>query len=251
MSDSISTARALIDDRLEELHALLTDEPIDVVTGRYLAWKAATMAALADLMVEPAVRRFDLARGALSPGDGHRPTPPVYLDGAASRAFLMAMKKDLEKDPAAVLRLPPREPRPAHPLGRVLEIVNLLKRRLPRAFRGRPETELDVQNGFETLLAGAEIAYEREGALIACSSRTFVPDFTFPGLQAALELKLCDRPDREKEIIAEINDEIAAYRTRYPQIVFGVYDLGFIQEPDRFCGAFEAHDGVWVRVITS
>ena len=33
-------------DRLEELHALMTDEPIEVVTGRYLSWKSAATAAL-------------------------------------------------------------------------------------------------------------------------------------------------------------------------------------------------------------
>ncbi len=41
MSDRLSTARALIDDQLDQLHALLTDDPVDVVTGRYQAWKAA------------------------------------------------------------------------------------------------------------------------------------------------------------------------------------------------------------------
>lgn len=249
MGDSISTAVALIDDRLEELHALMTDEPIEIVTGRYLAWKSAAAAALADIFVESAVRRFDLARGAEDHGDHHRPTPPVYLDGAASRACLMAMKRDLEKDPAAVLRQPPRPPTPDPALAGVLKIVNLLKRRLPRAFRGRPETELDVRNGFETLLAGVEIAYERKGE--STSEETCAPDFTFPELQAALELKLCDRPGREEEIVAEINREISDCRARYRQVVFGVYDLGFIREPDRFCGAFDAHEGVWVRVIRS
>lgn len=251
MGDSISTAMALIDDRLEELHALMTDEAIDVVTGRYLAWKSAATAALADIFVESMIRRFELAQGAADHGDRHRPTPPVYLDGAASRAVLMAMKRDLEKDPAAVLRRPPRQPTPDPALAGVLKIVNLLKRRLPRAFRGKPETDLDVRNGFETLLAGAEIAYERGGQSIPGSGETCAPDFTFPDLQAALELKLCDGPDREVEIAAEINRAISACRAKYRQVVFGVYDLGFIREPDRFCGAFSGHEGVWVRVIRS
>jgi hypothetical protein len=250
MADSISTALALIDDRLAELHALMTDEPIDVVTGRYRRWKNATSAALADIVVESVVGRFDLAGGRVDPGDGRRPTPPVYLDGAASRDFLMAMKKDLEADAAAVLLLlplPPSEPIPAHPLAGIVKVINLLERRLPRAFRGRPETERDVQNGFETLLAGAEIAYERESDSIVHSSRTYVPDFTFSDLQAALELKLCSRHGCEKEITAEINDEILAYRARYPRIIFGVYDLGFIRDPDQFSRTFET--GVLVSVI--
>jgi hypothetical protein len=148
----------------------------------------------------------------------------------------MAMKKDLEQDPA-------------NPLGGLGRVIDLLERRLGKAFRGRPETERDVVNGFETLLAGADIAYEREKDSIVHSSRTYVPDFTFPGLNAVLDLKLCDRPDREKEITAEINDEIAVYRAKYARIVFGVYDLGFLRDPDRFSEALQAHDGVWLRVI--
>lgn len=245
MADRISTALALIDDRLDELHALMTDEPLDVVTERYHAWKSATRTALADLMVESALRRFDLAR---VEAEHVRPTPPVYLDAAASRASLMAIKEDLAADPALVLRVPPEEPVPAERLG-LLKILDLLERRLPRAFRGRPETEREIQDGFETLLAGAGVAYQREGDSIVPSSRTCAPHFTFPGLQAALGLKLCNRPDRQKEIADEINDEIAACRTKYPHIIFGVYDLGFMTDADRFSKAFEAQDGIRVRVL--
>ncbi len=249
MGDSISSALALIDDRLEELHASMTDDPIDVVANRYRAWKSATAAALAEVVVDSVVRRFDLAGGDAGRGDGHRPTPPVYLDGAASRTFLMALKEELAKDPAAVLRLPPGEPISARGLG-IRTIVDLLERRLPRAFRGRPETERNTQDGFETLLGGAGIAHQRENDSIQYASRTYVPDFTFPGLPVVLKLKLCDRPGRETEILAEINEEIPAYRTRYPNIVFGVYDLGFIQDTARFSTTFDASDGVLVRVMT-
>jgi len=240
MSDSISRVLAIIDDRLDALHALMTDEPIDVVTERYRAWKGATFSALADVVVESVVIRFDAVRGAGTSADArHRPTPQVYLDGAASRDFLNALTKQVEADPGAVLRLPLSEPPPNPRQRSILKIVGLLERRLPGAFRGRPERERDIQDGFETLLAGAEIAYER----------TDGPDFTFPELQAALELKLCDGPAREKEILAEMHDEIPAFRAKYSQIIFGIYDLGFIQDTARFVAAFEAQDGVLVRVI--
>lgn len=245
MSDSISTARALIDDRLDELHALLTDDPVDVVTGRYQAWKAAARASLQGVVSEAALARFDAARGVAPPGAGGRPTPPVYLDGAASRDCLMAMKRDLEADPAALLLVPPKRPGPAHPLNQIIKVVDLLKRRLPSAFHGGPETERDLQDGFETLLAGAGVVYEREEA----SPRAFAPHFTFPDLKTALQLKLCDRADRPAAVSAEIRGEIDACRPRFEHIVFGVFDLGFIPEPDAFARAFEAHDRVWVRVI--
>ena len=245
MSNGISTALALIDDRLDSLHGLLTDEPVDVVTGRYRDWKVATLAALTDVVIESLAVGFDAARGQAVHG---RPTPQVYLDGAASRAFLIAMKSRLEADPAAVLRLPPAGATPLDPRGGLDKLVDLLERRLGKAFRGMPGTAQDVQNGFETLLAGASIAYEREGDSIVLGSRTYVPDFTFPGLRAALELKLCGRPDDEEEIRAEVEDEVLAYRGKYSHVVIGVYDLGFIRAPAEFARAL-TRDGVLVRVV--
>lgn len=55
--------------------------------------------------------------------------------------------------------------------------------------------------------------------------------------------------DREKEIIAEINDDILAYRTKYGNIIFGVYDLGYIRDVDRFAETLEGTEGVIVRVV--
>jgi len=75
------------------------------------------------------------------------------------------------------------------------------------------------------------------------------PYFTFPPINLAVELKLCNRPEREKEIIAEINDDIVAFKTKYRNLVFAVYDLGFIRDMDRFSQAFEASEGVIVRVV--
>jgi len=236
MGDTIPTALALIDDRLDALHALMTDEPIEFVTGGYLGWKDATRTALEGLVAESLLVRFDQARGHEGEAEGRRPTPAVFLDAAASRNVLTVIKREMEA---------------THPQGSLLRIVGLLERRLGRAFRGRPKTGHDLRDGFETLLAGAGIEYQREGDSMVGSSGACVPDFTFPGLQTALKLKLCDRPDRERKIMAELDQEIPAYRAKYPQVVFGVYDLGFIQEPKRFSRAFEAHEGVWVRVIKS
>ncbi len=62
-------------------------------------------------------------------------------------------------------------------------------------------------------------------------------------------MKLCNRPEREKEIIAEINDDILAYSSRFGNLLFVVYDLGFIRDIDRFASTFEQHEGVLVRVV--
>jgi hypothetical protein len=244
MGDSLPAALTLIDDRLDELRASMTDEPVEVVTKRYVAWKGATAAALAAIVSESVVGRFEAARGSADRRDGRRPTPQIYLDGAASRAFLMRLREELALDPAAVLRLPPSEPMSPQEFG-LRTVVDLLERRLPTAFRGRPEEESELRDGFEALLAGAGVAYERG----AGPSGNRVPDFAFPGLRAALRLKLSHRPGREQAIAAEIDEEIAAWGSTYPKLLFGIYDLGFIRNAGEFSKSFEGREGVRVVVM--
>jgi hypothetical protein len=131
----------------------------------------------------------------------------------------------------------------------LLKIIALIERKLRKAIREKPERERQVQDAFETLLVGADIAHERETESIVYSSKTYIPDFTFPPIDLVVELKLCDSRQREKTIIAEINDDILAYRTKYGNLIFAVYDVGFIRDMDRFSQAFEASDGVIVRVV--
>jgi len=64
-----------------------------------------------------------------------------------------------------------------------------------------------------------------------------------------MDIKLCVRVRREKEIIAEINDDILAYQTKYGNLFFIVYDVGFIRDIDRFIDAFEKNQNVIVKVI--
>jgi hypothetical protein len=59
----------------------------------------------------------------------------------------------------------------------------------------------------------------------------------------------CKDNDRAKDVIGEINDDIIAYSTRWKNLIFVVYDLGFIRDVDTFCSAFEAREGVIVRVV--
>ncbi|MFZ2063411.1 MAG: hypothetical protein WAU82_20550, partial [Candidatus Binatus sp.] len=68
-------------------------------------------------------------------------------------------------------------------------------------------------------------------------------------LDLATEIKFSNREGREKEIIAEINDDILAYGTKYGNLLFVIYDLGFIRDMDRFVRSFEERQTVLVRVV--
>lgn len=108
---------------------------------------------------------------------------------------------------------------------------------------------MDVQDALENLLVGADLPYSREADRIEYSSKTYQPDFTMSKLDLAIDVKLCARPGREKELIAEINDDIFAYGTKYGNLLFVIYDIGLIRDAERFANSFEEHENVMVRVV--
>ena len=131
----------------------------------------------------------------------------------------------------------------------ILRVLNLAEHRLRKVIRKPPTKEVEVQEALENLFVGAEISYSRESDIIEYSSKTYRPDFTIKQLDLAIDVKLCARTRREKEIIAEINDDILAYQTKYGNILFIVYDVGQIRDSDRFAGSFEEHENVMIRVV--
>lgn len=130
-----------------------------------------------------------------------------------------------------------------------IKILYLAEHQLRKVIRTKPEKERDVQDAFENLLIGADIPYSRESDSIEYSSKTYIPDFSLPKINLSIELKLCNRNGREKEIIADTNDDILAYQTKYSNLLFVVYDLGFIRDEERFRKSFEEHENVTIKVV--
>ena len=131
----------------------------------------------------------------------------------------------------------------------IFRIIDIGERKLRKVFRNKPQNEKEVQDAFENLLIGADVHYSRESETIEYSSKNYIPDFIIKDIDLAVELKFCAKDTREKEIIAEINDDILAYRTKYENILFLIYDMGFIRDIDRFIDIFESNQNVFVRVI--
>jgi hypothetical protein len=131
----------------------------------------------------------------------------------------------------------------------ILRIINLAEVKLRKTIRTKPTKEREVQDVFENLLIGADIPYSRETDSIEYSSKTYTPDFTVSKADLAIEIKLATKADHEKEFIAQINDDILAYRTKYGNLFFVVYDCGFIRDTDRFVSSFETQGAVYVRVV--
>lgn len=131
----------------------------------------------------------------------------------------------------------------------IVRVINIAEHQLRKVIRKQPISEIDVQDAFENLLIGAGIEYSREAESIEYSSKTYRPDFTVPKIDLAIDIKLNGRKEREKKIIAEINDDILAYKTKYGNIFFVIYDLGFIRDVKKFSRNFEENQNVIVRVV--
>ena len=131
----------------------------------------------------------------------------------------------------------------------ILRVLHLAEHQLRKVIRTQPAKESQVQDAFENLLIGADIPYGRGVNSIEYSSKTYIPDFSLPKINLAVEVKLCNRDGREKEMIAEINDDILAYQTKYQNLLFVVYDLGYIRDKDRFSMSFEKYENVTIRVV--
>lgn len=163
-----------------------------------------------------------------------------------ARGILSAAKDELErKDLLSVYKGKDTGPEASV----LVKVLNLAERKLRKTIRNKPTKEFDVQDAFENLLIGADVSYSRETDSIEYSTKTYKPDFTVVKADLAIDIKLCAGDDREKDIIAEINDDILAYQTKYGNVLFVVYDVGIIRDVDRFIGNFEAHEGVIVKVV--
>lgn len=164
----------------------------------------------------------------------------------AAKGFLLAALDELERsDIDSVYEGKDSGPESSG----IVKIINLIEHKLRKLIRVGPTKEKEIQDAFENLLVGADISYGRETELIEYSSKTYIPDFIFKQLDLIVEVKFCNRTDREKEIIAEINDDILAYGTKYGNQIFIVYDNGNIRDVDRFCNTFENNEGVMIRVV--
>jgi len=131
----------------------------------------------------------------------------------------------------------------------IIRLINLAEKSFRKAIHGTPATERELQNAFETLLVGADIEYTREQENLPYATKSYIPDFVMSRIDLVTEIKFSNRAGREKEIIAEINDDILAYRTKWANMLFVVYDMGFIRDAERFSAEFEKNPNVVVRVV--
>jgi len=129
----------------------------------------------------------------------------------------------------------------------LIKIINLAGNKLRRIIRTIPQKEKELQDKYEDLLIAADIEYNREFPHIEYSTKQYIPDFSFSKINLAVEIKLCK--NNEKALIEQINDDILAYKTKFNNLIFVVYDLGQIRDIEIFKKSFEANDDVIIQII--
>ena len=135
----------------------------------------------------------------------------------------------------------------------IVNLENFLQVNLRKAIFRTPEKESDIQDALEQLLIGRGLTkgldYDRETGRVKVSVKEVIPDFIFPKLGLALEVKLSKDKDRSRSIVDEINADIRAYSKKYTSLLFVVYDLGTIRDEVEFKQDLEAPDGIAVIVV--
>jgi len=141
---------------------------------------------------------------------------------------------------------------PSNQSSDIVKIISLIDTKLRKFIRKIPEKEKEIQDALENLFIGADLDKEftREKETIPYSSKSYIPDFVFKKINTIIEVKLCTSTTKEKEIISEINDDIIAYKTKYGNLIFVVYDLGIIRDQEKFRNSLEENnEQIVVKVI--
>lgn len=135
----------------------------------------------------------------------------------------------------------------------ISNLTNFLQVNLRKAIFRVPEKEVDVQDAIEQLLIGRGLTkgidYDRETGRVKVSIKEVIPDFIFPRLGLALEVKLSKDKNKSRVIVDEINADIRAYSKKYSSLLFVVYDLGTIRDEVEFKQDLETTNGVALIVI--
>ena len=120
----------------------------------------------------------------------------------------------------------------------ITSLTNFLQVNLRKVIFHEPEKESDIQDAIEQLLIGRGLSkgidYDRETGRVKVSIKEVVPDFIFPRLGLALEVKLSKDKNKSRTIVDEINADIRAYSKKYSSILFVVYDLSTIRDEVEF-----------------
>ncbi|ACL17148.1 PD-(D/E)XK nuclease domain-containing protein [Methanosphaerula palustris] len=133
------------------------------------------------------------------------------------------------------------------------EIIDFLQTKVRSAILEEPKKEKDIQDVVEQLLIGRGLTkghdYDREVGRFKASAKEYIPDFIFPRLGLALEIKLYKTSSRRSDLIDEISADIHAYSQSYAMLAFLIYDLGNIRDEAEFKQGLDNQKNVFLLIV--
>ncbi len=131
-----------------------------------------------------------------------------------------------------------------------IDIESAIERALRPAFRDvQPKSEKEVQDAIENILNALGINFTRDRKVTSVAGKAFKPDFIVGEIDLAIEVKLAKEGYGAAKIQESINADISAYRTKWKNLLFIIYDLGVINDPYKFQTENTKLFGISVRVI--
>lgn len=116
-----------------------------------------------------------------------------------------------------------------------IDIESAIERALRPTFRNnQPKSEKEVQDAIENILNALGVDFTRDREVTSVAGKAFKPDFIVGKIDLAVEVKLAKDGHGIAKIQEEINADISAYRTKWKNLLFVIYDLGVINDPYQF-----------------
>ncbi len=135
----------------------------------------------------------------------------------------------------------------------IFNLKNFFGTNLRKAVLKEPENEMYIQDTIEQLLIGKGLSkgidYDREVGRIKVSIKEYKPDFIFPKLDLAFEIKISKTKAKSKEIVDEINADIQAYGKQYSLLFFLIYDMGTIRDEDEFKNDIDNSGNIQLLIV--
>lgn len=135
----------------------------------------------------------------------------------------------------------------------ITNLTNFLQSKLRSAIFETPKKEKNIQDAIEQILIGRGLVkgidYDRETGRVKISIKESIPDFIFSKLDLALEVKFSNSTDKSKSIVDEISADIQTYSKRYTNLLFLVYDTGFIRNEDEFKNGIDNKNNIILTIV--
>jgi len=135
----------------------------------------------------------------------------------------------------------------------ITNLTNFLQSKLRSAIFEAPTKEKSIQDAIEQLLIGRGLVkgidYDRETGRVKVSIKESTPDFIFSKLDLALEVKFSHSNNKSKSIVDELNADIQAYSKKYSNLLFLIYDTGFIRNEDEFKNGIDNQKNIIVIIV--